>query len=68
MKPFALTENRSLMSDGEQPPRSQNDAEAGEEESPDPEAIYPRDLDKRGLLVSLGVSVIVVALLIFGFL
>ncbi|MFP3873312.1 MAG: hypothetical protein ACLFQT_05300 [Thiohalophilus sp.] len=63
MKPYVFAESRPWMIN-EDHPASSSDADAGEEE--DPEVSYPRELNKRGLLVSLGVSLGVVALLVIA--
>jgi len=63
MKPCAFTENRPLMINEDQPDRSQH---VDTEQEEDPEAGYPRELNKCGLLVSLGISLGVVALLVIG--
>lgn len=66
MKPHALTEDRPMMIKEDHPAHLQHDGAIGEDEQPDPEPSYPRDFDKRGLLVSAVISIAVVALLIFG--
>lgn len=65
MKPYTFTDNRPLMLNEEQADHAQQPADTGRDEAI--EANYPRELNKRGLLVSLGISVAVVALLIVGF-
>jgi hypothetical protein len=67
MKPYALTENQPPMVKEDHPAHLQHEDSPGEEEQPDPEASYPRDFDKRGLLISGLISIIVVGLLILGF-
>lgn len=64
MKPYAFTESRPCMINEDHPdPSPDADVEQQEE---DPEVSYPRELNKRGLLVSLGVSLGVVALLVIA--
>lgn len=66
MKPYAFTDNRSLMlnrteQEQEQVQDEDKDAVAQDDDS---EANYPRDLNMRGLLVSVAISAAVVALLV----
>ena len=62
MKPYALTENRPLRINESYSEQSPNDAEQEEHQ----EIPYPRELSKPGLLVSLGITMVVVGLLIVG--
>lgn len=63
MKPCALTENRPPMIDED---RSDRVPHTDPEQDETPEARYPRELNKRGLLVSLVVSAAVVGLLVIS--
>lgn len=53
-----------LMNDEDHSGVSQQSADADQKE--DFDANYPRDPNKRGLLVSLGISVVVIGLLILA--
>lgn len=66
MKPYTFTDNRSLMINEKQTDQPQESAETEQDEAF--EANYPRELNKRGLLVSLGISVALVGVLIIALL
>lgn len=61
MKPDAFTESRPWMIDEDHPDPS---LDVDVEQEAEREVSYPRELNKQGLLVSLGVSLGVVALLV----
>ena len=63
MKPYAFAESRPWMINEDHPDPS---PDADTEQDEDPQISYPRELNKRGLLVSLGVSLGVVALLVIA--
>lgn len=60
MKPYAFTENRSVMPNHT---KQDQDKDAVDRDD-DSEVNYPRDLNIRGLLVSVAISAAVVALLV----
>ncbi|WP_134084460.1 hypothetical protein [Thiohalophilus thiocyanatoxydans] len=61
MKPDAFTESRPGMINEDHPDPS---PDADVDQEADPQVSYPRELNKQGLLVLLGVSLGVVALLV----
>ena len=63
MKPYALTEDRPLRIN-----EFYSDSKPSLDDEPEEhqEIAYPRELSKRGLLVSVGITAAVVALLVFA--
>lgn len=62
MKPYTFTDNRPLMINEDHADQSQQPADTEQDDAF--ETNYPRDLNKRGLLLSLGISVAVIGFLI----